>query len=42
MTINANRMEILESGDVVRFERGVAVTLTAEDESGFHARQQGR
>ena len=33
MTINANRMEIVESGDVVRFERGVSVTLIAEDDS---------
>jgi lipopolysaccharide export system protein LptC len=26
-TINANRMEVAESGDLMRFERGVSVTL---------------
>jgi lipopolysaccharide export system protein LptC len=35
LTINANRMEITESGDLIRFERGVLVTLNAEDE-GIH------
>src|SRR5262249_5878438 len=29
-TINANRMEIAESGDVMRFERGVTVVLAPE------------
>jgi len=29
-TINANRMEILDSGDVMRFERGVSVVLLPE------------
>jgi lipopolysaccharide export system protein LptC len=29
-TINANRMEVAESGDLMRFERGVAVTLLLE------------
>jgi lipopolysaccharide export system protein LptC len=29
-TINANRMEILDSGDVMRFERGVSVILLPE------------
>jgi lipopolysaccharide export system protein LptC len=35
LTINANRMEITESGDFIRFERGVEVTLNGEDE-GIH------
>ncbi len=35
LTINANRMEITDSGNLVRFERGVEVTLNAEDE-GIH------
>ena len=30
-TINSNRMEVLESGDVMRFERGVNVVLTPEN-----------
>jgi lipopolysaccharide export system protein LptC len=29
-TINANRMEIVESGDIMRFERGVFVSLLLE------------
>jgi lipopolysaccharide export system protein LptC len=29
-TINANRMEVAESGDLMRFERGVSVTLLLE------------
>jgi lipopolysaccharide export system protein LptC len=29
-TINANRMEVTESGDLMRFERGVTVVLTPE------------
>jgi lipopolysaccharide export system protein LptC len=29
-TINANRMEVIDSGDVMRFERGVTVVLTQE------------
>ena len=30
-TVNANRMEIADSGDLMRFERGVTVILTPED-----------
>jgi hypothetical protein len=26
-TVNANRMEVIEGGDVIRFERGVKVEL---------------
>lgn len=33
LTINANRMEIAESGDLIRFERGVSVTLMAEGDA---------
>ena len=29
-TINANRMEVAESGDLMRFERGVTVTLSPD------------
>jgi lipopolysaccharide export system protein LptC len=29
-TINSNRMEVIDSGDVMRFERGVTVVLTPE------------
>jgi lipopolysaccharide export system protein LptC len=29
-TINANRMEVIDSGDVMRFERGVTVVLAQE------------
>jgi hypothetical protein len=29
-TINANRMEVAESGDLMRFERGVSVSLLLE------------
>jgi lipopolysaccharide export system protein LptC len=29
-TINANRMEVVESGDLMRFERGVTVTLAPD------------
>src|SRR5262249_59876941 len=29
-TINANRMEVTDSGDIMRFERGVLVTLLLE------------
>jgi lipopolysaccharide export system protein LptC len=35
MTLSANRMEIAESGDLIRFERGVEVTLKGE-EQGIH------
>ncbi len=31
-TINANRMEVAEGGDLMRFERGVTVTLTPDSE----------
>jgi lipopolysaccharide export system protein LptC len=30
-TINANRMEVIDSGDLMRFERGVFVTLILEN-----------
>jgi hypothetical protein len=29
-TINSNRLEVTESGDVMRFERGVTVVMTPE------------
>jgi lipopolysaccharide export system protein LptC len=34
-TINANRMEVAESGDLMRFERGVSVTLLLDGTTGF-------
>jgi hypothetical protein len=30
-TINANRMEVRDSGDLMRFERGVFVTLILDN-----------
>jgi lipopolysaccharide export system protein LptC len=30
MTVNANRMEVLENGDLMRFERGVTVLIVPE------------
>ena len=30
-TINANRMEVRDSGDLMRFERGVFVTLIMDN-----------
>jgi hypothetical protein len=30
MSINANRLEVTDGGDVMRFERGVTVLLQAE------------
>jgi len=30
-TVNANRMEIADSGNLMRFERGVSVTLVPEN-----------
>jgi lipopolysaccharide export system protein LptC len=32
-TINANRMEVADSGDVMRFERGVTVMLLPDSET---------
>jgi lipopolysaccharide export system protein LptC len=34
-TINANRMEVAESGDLMRFERGVSVVLQLDGTTGF-------
>jgi len=34
-TLNANRLEILDSGDLVRFERGVNMTLTLSESAGL-------
>jgi hypothetical protein len=44
-TINANRMEIINSGDVMKFERGVMVELQPETtgsvaKPGVEARQR--
>jgi lipopolysaccharide export system protein LptC len=33
-TVNANRLEVLDSGDVIRFERGVVMVLTQENADG--------
>jgi lipopolysaccharide export system protein LptC len=30
-TVNANRLEVLDSGEVIRFERGVVMVLTPQD-----------
>jgi lipopolysaccharide export system protein LptC len=38
-TINANRMEVAEGGDVIRFERGVTVMLLAESETAASLRR---
>ena len=37
-TINANRMEVAESGDLMRFDRGVSVTLMLEARRRRHHR----
>jgi lipopolysaccharide export system protein LptC len=37
-TVNANRLEVLEGGDVIRFERGVNVVLIAEAAPRLEAR----
>jgi lipopolysaccharide export system protein LptC len=34
-TINANRMEVAESGDLMRFERGVSVVLQLDGTTGL-------
>jgi lipopolysaccharide export system protein LptC len=40
-TINANRLEVTNSGEVIRFERGVTVVLTpTSDKSGGKAETQ--
>jgi lipopolysaccharide export system protein LptC len=31
MTINANRLEVLENGDLMRFERGVVAVMVPEN-----------
>jgi hypothetical protein len=33
-TVNANRLEVLDSGEVIRFERGVVMVLTPQDADG--------
>jgi hypothetical protein len=33
MNVNANRMEVLENGDLMRFERGVTVLIVPESSS---------
>jgi lipopolysaccharide export system protein LptC len=38
LNINANRMEVLDSGDVMRFERGVTVLLLPEPATSYEAR----
>ena len=38
--LNSNRMEILESGDLVRFERGVTLVLDASKPASERASAQ--
>jgi lipopolysaccharide export system protein LptC len=40
LNINANRLEILERGDVMRFERGVTVLMLPEEPTRYEARSQ--
>ena len=42
MNVNANRLEVLESGDVMRFERGVTVLLVPESSSMTSNAEAGR
>jgi lipopolysaccharide export system protein LptC len=39
-TVNANRMEVVDGGDVIRFERGVSVELIAEAAPRLEARSR--
>jgi lipopolysaccharide export system protein LptC len=39
-TVNANRMEVIEGGDVIRFERGVKVELIASAAPRLEARSR--
>jgi len=41
-TVNSNRMEITESGDVMRFERGVTVVLAPESSAPVMTSSVGR
>jgi lipopolysaccharide export system protein LptC len=40
LNINANRLEILDRGDVMRFERGVTVLMLPEEPTRHEARSQ--
>jgi lipopolysaccharide export system protein LptC len=40
LSINANRMEVLDSGDVMRFEQGVTVVLSPESSVSYEARSR--
>jgi hypothetical protein len=39
-TINANRMEVADSGDLMRFERGVSVVLLLDKTTGMGGASQ--
>jgi lipopolysaccharide export system protein LptC len=40
-TINANRMELLNSGEIIRFERGVTMVMTQEADATAIPRREG-
>jgi lipopolysaccharide export system protein LptC len=40
LSINANRMEVSDGGDIMRFERGVTVTLLPESTESYEARSR--